>query len=1250
VAVDTQQVETLPVPDDFPVDWESGDEQRLSFMFSQDHFPRPVTPLDFAFFRDVGEHSVGAVCEHYDAPITGWHIRRFGTYLYQANLPFRGSPEEADARLQRSEEKTMRDIERLAERWDEETLPEVRQHLDWWDSFDLEGASLDALIDHFDETWRRGIRCWELHFLTIVPAYVALSEFEELYRQLFGEASALDPWKALQGTENKTTEVASGLWQLSRLAVRSDAVLAALARDDAGQIVAALEEGDDGRAFLAELRGFLDRYGRRTDTWVLSAPSWIEDPTLVLKNVRDLTERADGDAPAITTTQAAQEREQHVRTARERLGGYPAPVRETFEKLMKAAREAAVIQDDHNFWIDFCVAYRMRRVMLEVGRRFADAGAIESADDVFMLTPEELRETAGRLGAGVDHRALVAERRAEMAAFEDYDPPRHLGAATSGMRSDNPVTRFMTKFYGIPPAPSDRPDVVTGLPGAAGRARGVARVIRSLSEIDRLAPGEVLVTETTAPPWTPVFATAAAVVTDSGGVLSHAAVVAREYGIPAVVGTAVATTALEDGRTVEVDGAAGTVTMLDGASSWDGQANGDRAPAAAPAPAPASEGAGAPGAVEPGDAARFVEEAQLRNEDIVTEAEQGLVNSLRVLIAGCGSVGGSAVEPLVRLGVGELILADPDDYALNNINRQAATVSDVGRRKVDVHAERARAINPFVRVTTLAEGLTEENVERAVLGSTIVFDGVDPSPGPMQVKYLMHKYAARHRIPVLTGVDLGGKPTLYVYDYRVDSRPFYGKANAEAFREGRLFEAIVPLIGLRNLPSDFIPIVMERASSESPPDESDKRLMDRMGWPQVSYCTAALGAITTRTIIDVASGRDVPHVVTVDLHQLTRTPRERRAERLRRPLVLGRTVQALRRAARDGAPRPAAERKADPLRAVPESLIPILEAMRHAPSAHNTQPWTLEPDGADRVRLGYDPMRRLDVADRDGRYLCHSLGCAVEAANAVAEVEWEPGSGLDPLEPGWSAGELVAGPIRLDDYRVASGLLASRGTNRAPYLTHRIDRRVLSRFEAAGDRFGAQVYTVDSSLTIHNFGKFAAQASMAPFAHDPYVDELLEWIRFSRREPDWDADGFTPETLALTGGAKAMLRQMKANPRFRRAAMRAKLPPVLAYLSTGVVKQSAALVLIATRTSSPRAWIDAGRAMMAIWLEATRENLAVQPVSFAIDYDELKPMVIQAFGASMSDQPAIVLRIGRPTRPTPQSPRLPLRRLVRTPA
>jgi pyruvate,water dikinase len=159
---------------------------------------------------------------------------------------------------------------------------------------------------------------------------------------------------------------------------------------------------------------------------------------------------------------------------------------------------------------------------------------------------------------------LVAERKTEMEHFSRVTPPPMVGTAPAFEMTDGGAA-IRAMFKGeLSPANNSNREVgkVKGQPGSAGVVRGTARVIRSLAEAGKLQPGDVLVASATEPPWTPLFATAAAVVTDAGGVLSHSAVVAREYRIPAVVGTGTATTTFRDGDLLEVDGDAGTVRVV----------------------------------------------------------------------------------------------------------------------------------------------------------------------------------------------------------------------------------------------------------------------------------------------------------------------------------------------------------------------------------------------------------------------------------------------------------------------------------------------------------------------------------------------------------------------------------------------------------------------------------------------------------------------------------------------------------------
>ena len=220
---------------------------------------------------------------------------------------------------------------------------------------------------------------------------------------------------------------------------------------------------------------------------------------------------------------------------------------------------AAIAHEDHNFWIDQRLFYHVRRLILEFGGRLAQAGALDSANDVFYLTPDELQN-----GRDVSMKRLVQERKTEMEQFSHVTPPPMLGTMPAFEMTDGgSMVRAMFKGE-MSPAPTGNSELnkVKGLPGSAGVTRGTARVIRSLAEAGKLQPGDVLVAIATEPPWTPLFATASAIVTDSGGVLSHSAVVAREYRIPAVVGTDYATSTFHDGQLLEVDGNKGIVRVV----------------------------------------------------------------------------------------------------------------------------------------------------------------------------------------------------------------------------------------------------------------------------------------------------------------------------------------------------------------------------------------------------------------------------------------------------------------------------------------------------------------------------------------------------------------------------------------------------------------------------------------------------------------------------------------------------------------
>ena len=255
--------------------------------------------------------------------------------------------------------------------------------------------------------------------------------------------------------------------------------------------------------------------------------------------------RGQGADPADRRRRSAERREKTAAEVAARLD----PVRRAgFERLLRRAQVVAPAREDA--LADVGLAWpHLRRMLLELGRRLVDRGSIRRPEDVFWLHRAEIADPTPELIEQVERRKELwrGQRRAT--------PPQLLpkgGALVESMR------RW------LPASSEDQVgDVIKGTAASAGVVTATARVLSGPEDFGSMVPGEVLVASITTPAWTSLFAMAAAVVTDIGGPLSHSSIVAREYGIPAVLGTAVATRRIHSGQRIRVDGDAGTVTLLD---------------------------------------------------------------------------------------------------------------------------------------------------------------------------------------------------------------------------------------------------------------------------------------------------------------------------------------------------------------------------------------------------------------------------------------------------------------------------------------------------------------------------------------------------------------------------------------------------------------------------------------------------------------------------------------------------------------
>ena len=343
---------------------------------------------------------------------------------------------------------------------------------------------------------------------------------------------------------NPTTTISLDLWGLAREA-RPLADLFEKTPPD--QLADRLTATEEGRCWWARFEGFLARHGHRGEVELdITTPRWREDPTFLLQSVTNYLRHPSGTpTPPDMMAEGMRRRETAAAAIR---AGLPFPLRRLFQWLYER----------YILWLPFREAMKYtwllgleqaRLVYRELGRRLATAGHLKTADDVFWLRLHEVHAWA-ESGAVTWTPALLESRAQEWREWTALHPPS-LIVGSRGIVEEETVLTV--------PLPGSR--LLRGTPVSAGHAEGIARVITDPHHAD-LRPGEILVTRYTDPAWTPLFFTAGALITEVGGVLSHGAVVAREIGLPAIVGVEDATTRITSGRRVKVNAVDGTVELL----------------------------------------------------------------------------------------------------------------------------------------------------------------------------------------------------------------------------------------------------------------------------------------------------------------------------------------------------------------------------------------------------------------------------------------------------------------------------------------------------------------------------------------------------------------------------------------------------------------------------------------------------------------------------------------------------------------
>ncbi len=442
-------------------------------------------------------------------------------------------------------------------------------------------ASYD-LINSFDKLVSNMIKGWQYHFEMLNLTYLAYLMFADVSRKLFPGISESAIGKMVAGAYVSMFRPEEELCRLARLAQSSSDVSDILkSTDSVGNKVAALEKTPNGKNWLAEYDKAKDPwfYVSCGSGWLHHEGSWINTPEIPYGYIKSYVERLEnGETIERDLDEVSRQRDEIVAEYRELIK--TDEDRKAFDDAFNTIRTIYRYAEDHLFWVEHWFHTIWFGKIREIGTLLVNAGMIDEVDDIFMFNryeiPELLTEVSTGWALGVDiplrgayYKAKAAKRKKILEAARAWNPTPALGVPPTEVAEPFTimlwgVTTDTVKEWlkGVDSAAMDSMSEIKGFASSAGVVEGPARVLKLLKEIVDLKPGEILVCPTTNPSWAPVFTNIKAAVTDIGGLTSHAAIVCREYSVPSVTGTGVATSVIKTGDTLRVDGDTGVVTIL----------------------------------------------------------------------------------------------------------------------------------------------------------------------------------------------------------------------------------------------------------------------------------------------------------------------------------------------------------------------------------------------------------------------------------------------------------------------------------------------------------------------------------------------------------------------------------------------------------------------------------------------------------------------------------------------------------------
>ncbi len=575
----------------FPVTWDAEVEKDFFWVYDDLHCPHPVSPM----FFDIGGWWLS--CDHmfrrFGTPFAvDWLAKNVNGYVYTTAIPadpqLRIDATEYSARYGARVPRDAAFATTMGAYLDTVLPVYGRDFADWWrdrlrPEMERNFAFLEARLDAAGAMDLPDVAClledaidvhdrhWKIHWMLNFAQLSATLNLRAVMEKTRGRVDEALLGRLQNSASDRNWDSIEALWRMKNEA-RDDAELrAAFSFDGAAEIAAALRAAERGRRFIAER---VEPYQREFGWHAVWSHEFIfptvrEQTEPVLELVRGYLS-TDYDFPSAIEAM----RLDIEAASREILDGLTGEDLDEMRAANAVNLRMAPLTPDHHFYIDQGANAHLRLVLMEVGRKLVAAGRLDQPDDVMFLRYNELRALIGS-EAAIEARALVAARRLEREAAERLHPRDWVGTVTPSQLAFPYLVNwgFPDRFY---QKQSDDERFITGLGASAGVIEGIARVVRTVDEFDEVRDGDILVCQMTNPAWVVLFTKIAGLVTDTGGTTSHPAVLAREFGIPAVIGTSVATRRIVTGDHIRIDGTAGRVEILRDASAG---------PAAAPAAA-----------------------------------------------------------------------------------------------------------------------------------------------------------------------------------------------------------------------------------------------------------------------------------------------------------------------------------------------------------------------------------------------------------------------------------------------------------------------------------------------------------------------------------------------------------------------------------------------------------------------------------------------------------------------------------------